>query len=223
MQAAIVEQEALFERIAAGLSGPGYIIIDHFLSEVEVQTLLDRAAGQFSDGGFKKAGIGRQLQLNEHIRGDYISWIDRQQLHPSCHFFLDRVEALSRYLNRRCFMGIRDAEFHFAIYPQGAGYQRHLDVFRHTSDRVVSMITYLNVAWQEADGGALRIYGESETGEENSLDVLPLAGRAVLFLSDQVEHAVLPARCERYSITGWMKNSLPLGGQPLFDAPANIA
>ena len=37
------------------------------------------------------------------------------------------------------------------------------------------------------------------------LDVPPLAGRLVLFLSGAVDHAVLPNHCERIALTAWMQ------------------
>ena len=54
--------------------------------------------------------------------------------------------------------------------------------------------------WTEEHGGQLRIYTE----DDQSLDVLPLAGRVVCFRSDVLEHEVLPAKRERLSLTGWI-------------------
>jgi SM-20-related protein len=49
------------------------------------------------------------------------------------------------------------------------------------------------------------MYLPGPDGQETSHDILPLGGRLVLFLSDLIEHEVLPARRERYSITGWFR------------------
>ena len=37
------------------------------------------------------------------------------------------------------------------------------------------------------------------------VDVAPLAGRLVLFLSGAVEHAVLPTKAERVAVTAWFQ------------------
>ena len=42
-----------------------------------------------------------------------------------------------------------------------------------------------------------------EVGSAAVLDVAPLAGRLVLFLSGAVEHAVLPNFSERIAVTCW--------------------
>jgi len=63
----------------------------------------------------------------------------------------------------------------------------------------------LNHEWQDEDGGKLRLYlnETDEFNQEKSIDVSPLAGRAVVFLSDTFYHEVLPATKERLSLTGW--------------------
>jgi SM-20-related protein len=50
----------------------------------------------------------------------------------------------------------------------------------------------------------LRIYHGSHE-DEVGRDLLPDAGRLVCFLSDRFPHQVLPARRERFSLTGWFK------------------
>ncbi|MCB0627245.1 MAG: 2OG-Fe(II) oxygenase, partial [Saprospiraceae bacterium] len=41
-------------------------------------------------------------------------------------------------------------------------------------------------------------------------EILPVGGRLVLFRSELLEHEVLPARRERYSLTGWLRNDDPV-------------
>src|SRR5690606_18682797 len=112
------------------------------------------------------------------------------------------------YLNRTCFTGIRSYEFHYAVYPKGSFYKRHLDQFSNDPGRKFTMIFYLNENWLPEDGGQLVIF---LNGRE--LEVQPLAGRLVFFESSVIEHEVRPANRERMSVTGWLKNveiSLPL-------------
>lgn len=42
-----------------------------------------------------------------------------------------------------------------------------------------------------------------EVGSAAVVDVVPVAGRLVLFLSGAVEHAVLPSFAERIAVTCW--------------------
>ncbi|MEB3734889.1 2OG-Fe(II) oxygenase [Halopseudomonas pachastrellae] len=89
-------------------------------------------------------------------------------------------------------------ETHYALYPPGAGYQRHLDRFQDNPLRTISVVSYLNTAWQPGDGGELRLYLP-----DGEFDVAPRAGTVVVFTSADVEHEVLASRFERASLTGW--------------------
>jgi SM-20-related protein len=73
------------------------------------------------------------------------------------------------------------------------------------SQRKISCIVYLNQDWKNEDGGQLRLYlNETDaSNNEKSIDILPISGRSVIFLSDTFYHEVLPARRERISLTGW--------------------
>jgi SM-20-related protein len=108
-------------------------------------------------------------------------------------------------LNRELMLGLVECESHYAVYPPGAGYTRHLDRLRDSDARVVSAVFYLNEAWRAADGGALRLY----LADGSSRDILPHAGTLLLFLSAQFEHEVLPATRERMSIACWMRQRTP--------------
>ncbi|MFN7120162.1 MAG: 2OG-Fe(II) oxygenase [Saprospiraceae bacterium] len=198
----------MFEAIVDGLAEQGYAVADHFLSREELDLLRNELHRQFAQGEFKAAGIGQgqEYQRRNDIRGDYIRWIDRENLAADCHFLLDRLEALAQFLNETCYLGIRNAEFHFALYPAGSFYKRHLDVFHKTKARKISVICYLNADWQAEQGGQLRLYVPDNEGNEVAIDVLPQGGRMVCFKSDMLEHEVLPATRERLSVTGWLRS-----------------
>jgi len=194
-----------FEFIADGLAEQGYVVIDQFLSQDEVAAIL--GSENFKNGvdHFKKAGIGKHegRQVNEAIRGDYILWIDRQTADPSVKLYLNRLNDLIPYLNQALYLSLKDYEVHLTIYPAGTFYRRHLDQFKHDDHRRLSVICYLNDAWQEEHGGQLRMHLS-----DGPKDFLPLAGRLVCFRSDQIEHEVLPANRERLSLTGWILDQL---------------
>ena len=56
-------------------------------------------------------------------------------------------------------LGLLDLEIHYAWYPPGAAYARHVDRPHGRSARRVSLALYLNERRSPADGGALRIRG----------------------------------------------------------------
>jgi len=191
----------IFDAIADGLATNGYSVADDFLSSPEVNAIL--ALDEFKNGAshFKKAGIGKKqdLQINEAIRGDHIQWLDKNSAPGAARAYLNRLGELIQYLNQSLFLSLKDYEVHMTVYPAGTFYKRHLDQFKSDDHRKLSVICYLNNNWKEENGGQLRMYLP-----EQSLDVLPLAGRLVCFRSDEIEHEVLPANRERLSLTGWI-------------------
>lgn len=186
--------------VSADLIGRGISIQDDFLSPGRVQDLLECLEARRARGDFAPAriGAGQSLQRREDIRGDSICWMN-PPLFAAEGRLLESFEQLRLQLNREAFLGLFELELHYAAYPSGLGYARHIDQPRGKNRRKVSVVLYLNREWTEELGGELRIF--AETGQ--SMDVQPLAGRLVCFLTEAREHCVLPARRERLSITGW--------------------
>ena len=114
---------------------------------------------------------------------------------------MQRLEELRLQLNRDALLGLFELELHYARYPAGAAYSRHVDQPMGSTQRKVSLVLYLNPAWQSADGGVLRIHH----ADEHFVDVEPIAGRLVCFLTPGQQHEVLQARRERLSISGWFR------------------
>lgn len=192
---------SVYDAIADGLAENGYALADQFLSQSEVKAIVGGIEFRQGVGRFRKAGIGKQQQhqVNEAIRGDYIQWVDKSAAAPELASYLDRVRDLMHRLNETLFLSMKDFEIHMTVYPAGSFYKRHLDQFKKDDHRKLSIICYLNEAWEESHGGQLRIY--LPTGPT---DILPIAGRLVCFRSDQLEHEVLPATRDRLSLTGWI-------------------
>ncbi len=152
---------------------------------------------------FHPAGIGRQqaYQRDERIRGDDVLWLERDD--ALAVPVLDQLEAMRLAFNQQLFLGLAEFEAHFAVYPAGSFYKRHLDQHRHADTRVVTFVLYLNEAdWAAQDGGQLRMFLDEP---HTPLEVTPYGGTLVLFMSDRFEHEVLPARRERRSMTGWFR------------------
>ncbi len=192
--------QPLFDRIAEGLSDDGWFVIPEFISREEALSIRSNAIDYREEGEFKRAGIGKQIdfQKDKSIRGDEILWIDPELREGGLERYLSKMEDLMLYLNRSCFLGLKDFESHYAIYPKGTRYVRHSDRFRHNAHRVVSFVLYLNPEWEDADGGQLMIYPE----DRSEISVLPEAGKLVCFRSE-IEHEVLECHRPRYSVTGW--------------------
>lgn len=190
-----------FDAIVDGLAEQGYAVVDQFLSQDEVEAIIGLEDFKTADIQFKKAGIGnsKSLQIHETIRGDYIQWLDRTNAPEAVRVYLSRLEELIQFINRSLFLSLKDIEVHMTVYPAGSFYKRHLDQFKQDDHRKLSVICYLNAEWKEEHGGQLRMYLP-----DRSLDILPFAGRLVIFRSDQIEHEVLPSTRPRLSITGWM-------------------
>jgi len=187
---------------AEGLARRGFGVARHGLDDGLVDALRNRARERDASGEFATAHVGRGGALERHgdIRGDRIAWIDTASAVACEAALLATLEGLRLDVNRGLALGAFELEAHYAIYPPGARYVRHVDRFRDDDARVLSVVAYLNDDWREADGGALRIHLP-----DGAYDVLPEGGTVVAFLSASIEHEVLPARRERLAIAGWFR------------------
>lgn len=200
-----VTELVFLDAVADSLALNSYAIIDNFLSDEESLACLEVLQENKEEGNFKKAGIGTlgMHQIDKSIRGDEIKWLDNQNLSPASQIYMDQVGAMMGYFNRTLFLSLKDFECHFAHYPSGTFYKRHLDLLKLSDHRKLSFVFYLNPNWQEGDGGELLLYLQ-ENDQEKTVTVNPLLGRLVVFRSELLEHEVAVAHKSRYSITGWM-------------------
>ena len=192
---------SIFTQISGDLARCGWSHHAAVLPAELVVALAAECRTRAAEGDLTPAAVGRAdgQQVREGIRGDRIDWLDTGQSMAS-DAYLSLMDELRRVLNRELFLGLEDFECHFALYPPGAYYQKHLDRFRDDDRRAVSVVAYLNADWYEEHGGALRLYlGEGER------DVPPLGGSLVVFLSAELPHEVLPATRDRLSLTGWFR------------------
>ncbi|ATH78161.1 2OG-Fe(II) oxygenase [Vreelandella hamiltonii] len=182
-------------------------VIDPALCQALQGELLHLAAHDALD----EAGIGRGQQhlLRKDIRGDAIHWLDRES--EAQRYYLDAMAELQRSLNQALFLGLFEYEAHFAHYPAGAFYQRHLDSFRGRANRVISTVGYLTPDWPADGGGEMVIYDPDDPSREVAR-VVPEAGTFACFLSETIPHEVLPTRLPRTSIAGWFRRNASLGG-----------
>ena len=192
----------MLSAIVDDLATQGWSVQANFLPAEQVRALADECCRRAAEGELNPAGVGRggSQEIREAIRGDHILWLDPGQS-GACDQYLGAMEGLRQALNQGLYLGLEDYESHFALYPPGAFYRRHLDRFRDDDRRAVSAVFYLNQDWQPGDGGELRMF----LADDVEHDVQPTAGTLVVFLSGDVPHEVLAARRDRLSLTGWFR------------------
>lgn len=197
-------ENPLFETIIEDLLQNQFSIMDGFFTLEEVDLLRQSLLEKHEADRFRKAAIGKlnKKEIIDEIRGDFILWIDESQANETEQIFFRKINELINYLNRTCFMGIQQKEFHYAIYPKGTFYKRHLDTFQNDDRRKLSIVCYLNEDnWKKEYGGELTLYTK-----DKEVELLPIPGRAVIFESQILEHEVKIVKdSERLSITGWLK------------------
>jgi SM-20-related protein len=180
----------------------GWCRKDAYLTENLTRALAAECAALRSSGGLRAAGIGRGAAhaLRPDIRSDEVAWLKPGQS-VACERYLAMMDTLRRALNASLYLGLEAYESHFAHYPPGAFYAKHVDRFRDDDTRILSVVLYLNADWTAGDGGALRLYPAGRESEE----IVPIGGRIVLFLSADMPHEVMRANRDRMSIAGWFR------------------
>ncbi|MGB6269206.1 MAG: 2OG-Fe(II) oxygenase [Olleya sp.] len=200
-------ENPLYEQMISDIATQKFSIVDDFFNEEEVAILRTSLLQKHEEDAFKKAAIGNKFDevIIKTIRGDVILWIDETTANPAELLFFKKINTLVDYLNKTCFLGILYKEFHYALYPKGTFYKRHLDTFKNDDRRKLSFVCYLNHEdWQPENGGELVLYLDNN-GQETERVIYPFPGRVVIFESQILEHEVKPVQTKRLSITGWLK------------------
>ncbi len=190
------------ELIVRGVEQHGYAVCEQFLPDAVTADLLEQIRN-LDESAFRVAGVGRGelFQINARIRRDRVCWIDEEggALAP---FFVE-IARLQQALNRYLYLGLSDFECHWAYYPAGGFYRRHVDAFVGQANRRLSAVLYLNPDWQPDSGGELVLYRDES--EVELVRIPPRQGTLVVFLSEEFPHEVLPTLQPRYSVTGWFR------------------
>ena len=196
------DSEYVFEAIATDLFEKGYSIKPNAVP-LNLLNGLWQQLRSIPSHEFDPAGVGRQQAhtVNSFIRSDAISWIERDT--PAGEGWLNWAAELQQYLNRHLFLGLFSFESHFSHYAPGDFYKKHFDAFKGQSNRVLSVVLYLNPDWVHGDGGELVLYHGEKS--QSVLKVSPGMGTLVAFLSEEFPHEVLPAKRDRYAIAGWFR------------------
>lgn len=196
----------LFDTIAKQIENTGFSFSDDVLPPSILKALGSEALQEFEEGLFKPAAIGKGLEKQRiiEIRSDRVKWLDKQSPSHAVHAYWEFIDALRNYLRDYFRIHLERTEAHFAVYPKGSFYAKHVDQFQSTSNRIFSVILYLNPDWKKGDGGELRVHNTDGTVN----DYPPLNGRLIVFRSDVIEHEVLVANKMRISVTAWIRRDV---------------
>lgn len=175
-----------------------FVIIDNLLNSKDLSIIQSHFDNLIEADALQKAGISSQKVIQKDVRGDFVHWIRSEEEINQLNVFFQKANMIHEILNRYCFLSISDKEFHFALYPEGTFYERHLDQFNERNNRMISAVLYLNEEWKDGDGGELRIFKNNQ-----EIDIAPVSNRLALFKSDCIEHEVLITSKPRRSLTGW--------------------
>lgn len=193
------------DAVMAGLARRGFAVLEQAFPEAFLDALEAEARAAWQAGDYQSAGVGREADRVAEIRADHILWIEPEAPTALQARYLDALGALRLGVRRELYLPVDEIEAHFAVYPAGAFYRRHLDQFRGTPHRWVSCLLYLNRDWTPEDGGQLRLHVAGEDGAETWVDVFPEYGTFACFLSDCIEHEVLPTARPRTSLAAWLR------------------
>lgn len=206
---AVLPEHRLNELVDA-LVEQGWYMGQDFIPKALYAPLYAETMRKADHDALSAAGIGRGRAHHRRsdIRGDSIQWLNHGS--QAQRRYLEAMGELQLALNKALFLGLFEYEAHFAYYPAGAFYKRHLDSFRGRANRIISTVSYLNPDWPGNGGGEMAIFSENSPHEE-LIRIRPEAGTFVCFLSEQVPHEVLPTRYPRASIAGWFRCNTSLG------------
>lgn len=190
--------------VADALAGRGHIVLPAAVPARWWQPLAVEAAALLQQQAFAPARIGRGEGLHREtgVRGDGLCWL-REDMAAAARY-LHWMEGLRQVLNQELFLGLQEFEAHYAHYPVGSFYRRHVDRHRDSNARVVSVVFYLNAEWPADAGGELVMY---DAAGLPLFRQSPEGGTLAVFLSADMPHEVLPASRERWSIAGWFRTA----------------
>lgn len=181
------------------LSSSGFFYRDDFLPTSTANRIRSEALSLVSRGALRAAGFGRDGQTDARVRGDQLCWMEKSSAGSGTRALMLAFEKLRQTVNRELYLGVSRYEMQLAHYPAGSlGYKKHLDAFRGGPNRRLTAIYYLNPTWKPGQGGELALY--LPAGE---LRVEPLQNRLLVFLAEELEHAVLPVEASRLALTAW--------------------
>lgn len=163
------------------------------------KTLLARFKDVEQEGLLKSATITQSNDQSKTIRNDFTYWLEKEH-HPTEKNLLDGLDQLLLSLKNYFRISLSHLECHFALYPKGHFYKKHVDQTAENNKRFFSFVIYLNQNWDESLGGKLVGFAD----DQKIFEVIPHFGQMIVFRSD-IPHEVEPSFSERRSIAGWFR------------------
>lgn len=192
---------ALTDVEVEALGSHGYFVRDGFLGDAQALAARAAALARVETGTLRPAGIrrGAARSLDAAERGDHIEWV-MPGAAPELEALWLCFQSLGDAVSSGAYLGLGRFDMQLACYPVGTHYARHRDAFPGQSNRRLTAIWYANANWKPEHGGMLRLFPE-DTGAP--VDVAPVLDRLVVFLSERLEHEVLPVHAARLALTAW--------------------
>lgn len=176
-------------------AGWGMTSLDPLLANL----LLERFQDVQKQGLLQSATITKSTDQTKAIRNDFTYWLEKEH-HPTESKVLENLEQVLTALKNHFRISLSHLECHFAFYPSGHFYKKHIDQTDSNNKRFFSFVIYLNPNWKAADGGKLVGYHQ----EQKLFEVMPHFGEMIVFRSD-IPHEVETSHNERRSIAGWFR------------------
>lgn len=205
------------------LEADGLVVIDGALSAAEVAAA--RAEVQRLDAAGQLEEV--ECQSKARIRNDRIGWLTQQSERelPALCLVARLLRGLPAEVERHAsdaapWGALRVPRTVMAAVYGGSPaaptyYCKHYDGGGKGNPRKLTAICYLNDGWDvERDGGALRAYLPSARATGAYVDVVPQAGRVLLFDSVTVEHEVRPTFATRCAVTLWVSGDADAESRP---------
>ncbi|KAG8462361.1 hypothetical protein KFE25_012181 [Diacronema lutheri] len=203
----------LSDEHVAALHHEGFAVVDDFLDQALARSLVSEMRARhtafrphrwiFAGLKLPKPGV---YELDMHDAG-------ARDVLPAFHaFWSEHVpEIVTRVCARvGCAPPAGDAISVKAQRNDGRGgsFALHHDNPGPPSKRVLTLVVYLNDAWQPGHGGEI-VFAPFAAPR---VAVAPVFNRAVVFHSELALHGVLPARAERFCFSIWVDD--PAANQP---------
>ncbi|MEM6582031.1 MAG: 2OG-Fe(II) oxygenase [Pseudomonadota bacterium] len=227
------QSHALFSKLAQDIRAQGYSVKSDAVPIALADSLLEELKAT-APSRLQPAQMGRleSKRKNQQLRGDSTLWITDES--NAGADWLNWTGQLQTYLNRHLLLGLFSFESHYAHYPAGSAYTRHLDTFHTGSKRATAknvatnhgqsaqshMQSQSQNSLQTASSRVLslvaylnRNWPEDAGGElmlyiaDGVVKVQPCHATLVVFLSDEFEHEVRPASVDRFSVAGWFRRN----------------
>lgn len=158
------------------------------------------------EGCFQPASVGKaDKKVQDHaIRGDFTLWIEENTKSVFLIELQEQIDMMLKMLNQNFYLGLKRFEAHFAVYPPGSEYKKHMDNHKRSNSREITFILYLNDVWKKGDGGELSFF-QPDNHDVLLTQIEPNLGTLVLFRSKVFPHQVEKNRNQRLSLTGWFR------------------